>query len=152
MHTSARRAIIMPALWHSSLFHLESIRDESISIPGSKVRAQEMMDHLDRLDYAFLSFSVVGFLFCVIAISRQMPYRQTGHHHASSRSGARCRIGKQATTMDENVHRFGVSAVDELNGHRRGQRQSRKDFVLLMIGLIILLVLLYVQIVLVATL
>jgi hypothetical protein len=34
------------------------------------------MDHLDKLDYAFLGYSVAGFLFCVIAMWRQKPYRQ----------------------------------------------------------------------------
>jgi hypothetical protein len=34
------------------------------------------MDHLDKLDYAFLGCSVAGFLFCVIAMWRQKSYRQ----------------------------------------------------------------------------
>jgi hypothetical protein len=34
------------------------------------------MDHLDKLDYAFLAYSVAGFLLCVIAMWRQKPYRQ----------------------------------------------------------------------------
>jgi hypothetical protein len=39
-------------------------------------RAQEIMDHLDKLDYVFLGYSVAGFLLCVIAMWRQKPYRQ----------------------------------------------------------------------------
>ena len=35
-----------------------------------------MMDHLDKLDYAFLGFSVAGFLLCVVAMWRQKPHRQ----------------------------------------------------------------------------
>jgi hypothetical protein len=34
------------------------------------------MDHLDKLDYVFLGYSVAGFLLCVIAMWRQKPYRQ----------------------------------------------------------------------------
>jgi hypothetical protein len=49
--------------------------------------------------------------------------------------------------MPENVHRFGDSAVDELNGHRSARRERTRNFALLMTGLIILLVLLYLQIV-----
>jgi hypothetical protein len=49
--------------------------------------------------------------------------------------------------MAENVRRFGESGGDELNGHRWARGESIKNFALLMIGLIILLVLLYVQIV-----
>jgi hypothetical protein len=49
--------------------------------------------------------------------------------------------------MAENEHRFGVSAIDELNGHRRARRESTKNFALLMIGLFVLIALLYVQII-----
>jgi hypothetical protein len=35
-----------------------------------------MMDHLDKLDYAFLGFSVAGFLLCVVAMWRQKPHRR----------------------------------------------------------------------------
>jgi hypothetical protein len=33
-----------------------------------------MMDHLDKLDYAFLGLA--GFLLCVVAMWRQKPHRQ----------------------------------------------------------------------------
>ena len=49
--------------------------------------------------------------------------------------------------MAETIHRFGESAIDELNGHRRAPREPKKDFAKLMIGLIVLLVLLYVLVV-----
>jgi len=49
--------------------------------------------------------------------------------------------------MAKNINRFGESAIDELNGRRRARRVPTKNFALLMTGLIILLVLLYVQIV-----
>jgi predicted nucleic acid-binding Zn ribbon protein len=49
--------------------------------------------------------------------------------------------------MAENEHRFGVSAIDELNGHRRARRERTKNFALLMTGLFILIALLYVQII-----
>jgi hypothetical protein len=49
--------------------------------------------------------------------------------------------------MTENEHRFGVSAIDELNGRRRARRGPAKNFALLMIGLFILIALLYVQII-----
>jgi hypothetical protein len=38
--------------------------------------AEETMDHLDKLDYAFLSFCVAAFLFSVIAIWLQKPLPQ----------------------------------------------------------------------------
>jgi hypothetical protein len=53
----------------------------------------------------------------------------------------------KGAAMAKTEHRFGESAIDGLNGHRSGRRVSAKDFALLMIGLVILLVLLYVQIV-----
>ena len=34
------------------------------------------MDHLDKLDYAFLGYAAAGFVLCVIAMWRQKPYRQ----------------------------------------------------------------------------
>jgi len=34
------------------------------------------MDHLDKLDYAFLGYSLAGFLLCVSAICRQKLHRQ----------------------------------------------------------------------------
>jgi hypothetical protein len=37
---------------------------------------REMMAHLDKLDCAFLGFSVAGFLLCVVAMWRQKPHRQ----------------------------------------------------------------------------
>ena len=49
--------------------------------------------------------------------------------------------------MAENEHRFGVPAIDELNGHRRARREPTKNFVLLMAGLSILILLFYVQII-----
>ena len=39
-----------------------------------------MMDHLDKLDYAFLAFSVAGFLLCVVAMWRQKPRQQIDTH------------------------------------------------------------------------
>jgi len=39
-----------------------------------------MMDHLDKLDYAFLGFSVAGFLLCVVAMWRQKPRQQIDTH------------------------------------------------------------------------
>ena len=39
-----------------------------------------MMDHLDKLDYAFLGFSVAGFLLCVVAMRRQKPRQQIDAH------------------------------------------------------------------------
>jgi hypothetical protein len=49
--------------------------------------------------------------------------------------------------MAESMNRFGEFAVDELNGHREARPERTRDFALLMTGLIVLLVLLYVQIV-----
>jgi hypothetical protein len=49
--------------------------------------------------------------------------------------------------MAEGEHRFGASAIDELNGRRSAQRKPTKNFAWLMTGLMILLVLLYVQII-----
>jgi hypothetical protein len=49
--------------------------------------------------------------------------------------------------MTEEAYRFSTSAVDELNKHPGTQRQSAKQFALLMAGLGVLLFLLYVQIV-----
>ena len=49
--------------------------------------------------------------------------------------------------MAENEHRFGVSAIGELNGHRRARSETTKNFALLMTGLFILTALLYVQII-----
>jgi len=49
--------------------------------------------------------------------------------------------------MAENELRFGRSAIDELNGHRRGRREPTRNFVLLMAGLFILILLFYVQII-----
>jgi hypothetical protein len=107
------------------------------------------MDHLDKLDYAFLGFCVAGFLFCVIAIWRQKPYRQIEAHLLQLKTSDPTLHAEQTkeTAMAENTHRFGMSAIDELNGHRWARREPKKNFALLMSGLIILLVLLYVQIV-----
>jgi hypothetical protein len=49
--------------------------------------------------------------------------------------------------MAEGEHRFGASAIDELNGRRSARRKPIKNFSLLMTGLVILLALLYVQII-----
>jgi hypothetical protein len=49
--------------------------------------------------------------------------------------------------MAEGEHRFGASAIDELNGRRSAQRTPTKNIAWLMTGLIVLLVLLYVQII-----
>jgi hypothetical protein len=49
--------------------------------------------------------------------------------------------------MTEKAYRFSASAIDELNKHRGAQRQSKRQFALLMAGLVALLLLLYVQIV-----
>jgi hypothetical protein len=42
-----------------------------------------------------------------------------------------------------DLHRFGDSAIDELNGCRTAPREPAKNFVSLMIGLFILLLVLY---------
>jgi hypothetical protein len=49
--------------------------------------------------------------------------------------------------MTEKAYRFSASAIDELNKHRGAQRLSKRQFALLMAGLVALLLLLYVQIV-----
>jgi hypothetical protein len=49
--------------------------------------------------------------------------------------------------MTEKAYRFSASAIDELNKHRGTQRLSKRQFALLMAGLVALLLLLYVQIV-----
>ena len=49
--------------------------------------------------------------------------------------------------MAENEHRFGESAIGELNGRRRARRERTRNFAWLMIGLFILIALLYVQII-----
>jgi hypothetical protein len=42
-----------------------------------------MMDHLDKLDYAFLGCSVAGFLLCIIAMWRQKPIGRSKHNYFS---------------------------------------------------------------------
>ena len=49
--------------------------------------------------------------------------------------------------MTEKVYHFSASAIDELNKDRGVQRLPARQFVLLMIGLVALLLLLYVQII-----
>ena len=49
--------------------------------------------------------------------------------------------------MTEKAYRFSASAIDKLNKHRGAQRLSKRQFALLMAGLVALLLLLYVQIV-----
>jgi hypothetical protein len=107
-----------------------------------------MMDHLDKFDYALLGCSVAGFLFCVIAIWRPRPYRQLeAKFQRYKKANLTLHPGRtKEADMDKTEHRFRESAIDELN-KRLGRRVPTKDFALLMIGLVILLVLLYVQIV-----
>jgi hypothetical protein len=45
------------------------------------------MDHLDKLDYAFLGSSLAGFVFCVIAIWRPRAYRQIEAHFQRYKTG-----------------------------------------------------------------
>lgn len=45
--------------------------------------------------------------------------------------------------MVGKLHRYGKSAIDELNGHPEARRVPTRDFALLMTGLTALLVLLY---------
>jgi hypothetical protein len=54
--------------------------------PVAEGQREEMMDHLDKLDYAFLGSCVVGFLFCAIAIWRPRPYRQIEAHFQRPRT------------------------------------------------------------------
>ena len=49
--------------------------------------------------------------------------------------------------MTEKAYGFSTSAIDELNKHPGTQRQSARQFALLMAGLGVMLLLLYVQIV-----
>jgi hypothetical protein len=45
--------------------------------------------------------------------------------------------------MEETLARFGPAAIEELNALRRPQREPTRNFVLLMAGLFILILLLY---------
>jgi hypothetical protein len=49
--------------------------------------------------------------------------------------------------MAEKAFRFSKSAIDELNKHADTRHVSAKQFVLLLVGLAVVLVLLYVQII-----
>ena len=49
--------------------------------------------------------------------------------------------------MAEKACRFSASVINKLNKHRGTQRLSKRQFALLMAGLVALLLLLYVQIV-----
>jgi hypothetical protein len=62
-----------------SISNLYAARSTSIAAR----RAREMMDHLDKLDYAFLGCSVAGFLLCIIAMWRQKPIGRSKHNYFS---------------------------------------------------------------------
>jgi hypothetical protein len=49
--------------------------------------------------------------------------------------------------MTQKAHRFSASEIDELNRHPGDQRLPARQFALLMVGLVGLLLLLYLQIV-----
>jgi hypothetical protein len=101
-----------------------------------------------RATSQFLPHRSAGFLFCVIAIWRPRPYRQLeAKFQRYKKANLTLHPGRtKEADMDKTEHRFSESAIDELN-ERLGRRVPTKDFALLMIGLVILLVLLYVQIV-----